>query len=94
MTPSEVAAVFQEVLGTDQVTADDNFFEVGGNSMLALTLISRINARYGTSLPLIEVIHNPTPAGLARFIARSGAGTAVQGAYRPAGLAAAGEEPL
>ncbi len=95
MTPSEVTAVVQEVLGTDQIAADDNFFDVGGNSMLALTLISRIKARCGTSLPLIELISNPTPAGMARVIAQSGAGagTAVPGTYRLADLTAAAEEP-
>jgi acyl carrier protein len=64
----------QQTLGGDPVAIDDNFFDVGGNSLLALTLIAEIEKRYGATIHLIDVVHNPTPEGLARLIAESGQG--------------------
>ncbi len=77
MMPTEIAALVQELLDIDQVAPEDNFFDVGGNSILALALISEIRQRYGTTLPLIDVIRNPTPVGLAQLIARSRGGRTV-----------------
>jgi acyl carrier protein len=77
MTPTEIAALVQELLDVDQVAPEDNFFDMGGNSILALTLISEIKEQYGATLPLIDVIRNPTPAGLARLITQSNGGRTV-----------------
>lgn len=65
MTPTEVAVLMQDLLDSDKPAADDNFFDIGGNSILALRLISEIHNRSGAVLPLIEVIRNPTPDGIA-----------------------------
>jgi acyl carrier protein len=77
---TEVAALVKELLDIDQVTPEDNFFDLGGNSILALTLISEIKERYGATLPLIDVIRNPTPAGLAQLITQSDGGRTVDAA--------------
>lgn len=45
-----VAEVWQELLEVDRVGADDNFFEIGGNSLLSLRAISAIEARAGCRL--------------------------------------------
>jgi acyl carrier protein len=71
VTPTEVAMLVQEILDTDQIEIDDNFFDVGGNSLLALTLISKIKERSGAALSLTSVISNPTPEGLAQLIAEA-----------------------
>ncbi|HLX47999.1 MAG TPA: phosphopantetheine-binding protein [Streptosporangiaceae bacterium] len=67
-TPGEVAALIQEILGIDEMATDENFFDVGGSSMLALTLMSRIEQRWAVTLSLISVIQNPTPELLAGLI--------------------------
>lgn len=69
MTPTQAAEIVAEVLETEQVATDDNFFEIGGNSLLALTLIERLKDTTGVALPLIEVVRHPTPDGLAEAIA-------------------------
>jgi nonribosomal peptide synthetase CepC len=71
VTAGKIAALIQEVLAIKQMAVDDNFFEVGGSSILALALIGKIKEEYGASLPLIDVIRNPTPSGLAQLVAES-----------------------
>ncbi|MEU7133057.1 amino acid adenylation domain-containing protein [Streptomyces sp. NPDC046261] len=59
-----IAALWAELLGT-RVTVHDDFFEAGGNSILAIRLIAGIQAEYGIALPVREVFARPTVAGLA-----------------------------
>jgi acyl carrier protein len=53
-TPMEttLAALWAEVLGADQVGADDDFFDLGGNSLVAVQLIARVRNRLGVKLPM------------------------------------------
>ncbi|MET8079262.1 phosphopantetheine-binding protein [Streptomyces sp. NPDC005303] len=69
MTPHQIADIFGEIIETDEIAPDDNFFEVGGNSMLALQLIARLTERCGPGLRLIDIVREPTPEGLARTLA-------------------------
>ena len=70
-TPGEVAAIIGEILGIGDMATDENFFEMGGNSILALMLISRIEQRWAAKLSMINVIHHATPAMLADLIAKN-----------------------
>ena len=69
-----VAAVYAELLGRDRVGADDSFFDLGGNSMVATRVVARLRAELATDLPLLWLFTDPTPAGLARRIAENTAG--------------------
>jgi acyl carrier protein len=69
MTVDEVAGLMRILLEDDEVEPDDNFFDVGGTSLLAIELISAIKDRAGVSLPLIDVIRNPSPEGISRLVA-------------------------
>lgn len=68
MTPQRVVAVFRRVLDGDDITEDDDFFEVGGSSFSALTLVAQLNDESGVVLRMRDVIRARTPRGLAYVI--------------------------
>lgn len=48
-------SIWKELLGVEQVNPDDNFFERGGHSLLALSMVSRVELACGKRLPLLRV---------------------------------------
>ncbi|MGN0124819.1 MAG: amino acid adenylation domain-containing protein, partial [Rhodococcus sp. (in: high G+C Gram-positive bacteria)] len=69
-----VASVLAEVLGVEQVGLDDDFFGLGGNSLVATKLVSRLNAELPTRVPLQWLFREPGVEGLAALIDRESAG--------------------
>ena len=61
-TDTEIALckIWQKVLGVDKVSITDNFFRIGGNSILAITVISRINKILSIELTVKELFLNTT----------------------------------
>ncbi|WP_278263626.1 non-ribosomal peptide synthetase [Nocardia sp. AG03] len=66
-TPVEeaVAAVFAEVLGSERVSVDQSFFELGGNSLSATKVVARVNSALGSGIALRDLFDAPTVAQLA-----------------------------
>ncbi|SNT48360.1 amino acid adenylation domain-containing protein, partial [Rhodococcoides kyotonense] len=79
-TPVEetVAAVVAEVLGAARVGADDDFFALGGNSLLATQVVARLGAALDTQVPVRAIFEDPTVAALAaRVEEHAGSGAAI-----------------
>jgi len=66
---NHVAALFAETLGRDRVGMRDNFFELGGDSLLTASLISRLRDNGLGTLSVLEILADPTPAGICRKLA-------------------------
>ncbi|MGW4285161.1 amino acid adenylation domain-containing protein, partial [Nocardia sp. NPDC004750] len=60
-----VAGVFGEVLGVARVGADDDFFALGGNSLVATQAVARLGAAVDARVPVRALFETPTVAGLA-----------------------------
>jgi thioesterase domain-containing protein/acyl carrier protein len=69
-TPTEqlIAQMWGELLGVENVSADDNFFDLGGHSLLAVQVINRLRKRTGKSLPLTALLEAPTVEQLAALV--------------------------
>jgi acyl transferase domain-containing protein len=67
-TESELAEMWQLLLGVAPVGITDNFFELGGHSLLAIQVISRIAERFEVDLSVARVFEMPTIAALAPII--------------------------
>ncbi len=65
-TPLQVqlSQMWNKVLGGVSVGPDDNFFDLGGNSLLAIRLLSEISKTHGVLVPLSQFFPNPTVSGL------------------------------
>jgi amino acid adenylation domain-containing protein/thioester reductase-like protein len=66
-TPEEqaIAGICAEVLNLERVSIHDNFFDIGGNSLIATRLIFQLQEHFQVRLPLVRLFETPTVAGLA-----------------------------
>ncbi|WP_219267618.1 non-ribosomal peptide synthetase [Pseudomonas sp. Xaverov 259] len=72
----QIAAIWAEILHLPRVGLDDNFFEVGGHSLLAIQITSRVQAELGLEVPLVEVFQTETLRAYAQAAATFRAGSA------------------
>jgi amino acid adenylation domain-containing protein len=66
----ELARVWEEVLGKECVGMLDNFFDVGGNSLLATKILARVRDSFDIDVPLTALFEKPTINELARDISQ------------------------
>jgi SAM-dependent methyltransferase/acyl carrier protein len=65
-----LAALWAEVLGIDEVGKDDDFFELGGDSLQAAVVINRLQERLGQVLYAVALFDAPTVGTLADYLLR------------------------
>ena len=61
----ELAAMWREMLGLEEVGVDDNFFDIGGDSLQATRLLARLEESHGVALPLKQLFEAATVSQLA-----------------------------
>ncbi|WP_164016685.1 type I polyketide synthase [Pyxidicoccus trucidator] len=66
-----LARVWQEQLGLEQLGIHDNFFDLGGNSLLWLKIVGRLKRELGRDVPLTSVFEAPTVATLAKKLGQA-----------------------
>jgi amino acid adenylation domain-containing protein len=67
-TETVLAGSYAAVLGRADIGATDSFFDLGGNSLQAMRLVSRIHDETGVDVGVASVFLHPTPRGLAASI--------------------------
>ena len=72
-TPIEeqVAGIWAEVMGRKPPGVFDNFFDLGGHSLMGMQIISRVNEELAVELPLRRLFQSPTVAGMVKAIVQT-----------------------
>ena len=63
-----IARIWAELLRRDRVGVEDNFFDLGGDSLLATQVVSRVRSAFGVDLPLRRFFEGSTVAALAGMV--------------------------
>jgi len=63
-----IAKLWQELLGLPSVGLEDNFFEMGGTSLIATVLLTKLNQALNLSLPIAAVFEYPTVRAMTEFL--------------------------
>lgn len=64
----EIIKIFRRILGFQQITMNESFFNIGGDSLQALQLVSEINNHFQVELRIKDIIENPTVFKLSTII--------------------------
>jgi thioesterase domain-containing protein len=67
-TERQVLRIWEEVLQMKGVGLTDDFFQIGGHSLMAVRLMAEVNSTCGLQLPLATIFRNPTVESLAAAI--------------------------
>ena len=64
--------VWQELLGIESLGIDDNFFDLGGNSLIGLKVIGRLKKELSIDISVVTLFEGPTVRALAAAISQNG----------------------
>ncbi|MEZ5674011.1 MAG: SDR family NAD(P)-dependent oxidoreductase [Thalassovita sp.] len=84
---TKLAQIWQELLGVDQIGAEDSFFDLGGHSLVAVRLFAKVKKAFGVDFPISVLFEAPTIRKCAALIAEAGGvaeSNSTEGAPKPA----------
>ena len=67
-----LAGIWCELLGVDDIGVHDNFFDLGGHSLIGIQLLAQVEQQHGKSLALKTLFQAPTIAGMAKLLQEGG----------------------
>ncbi len=92
-TEMAIAAVWQELLGRTRIDIDDNFFDLGGHSIMAIAVHTRLQRASAPHVRLVDLFEHPTVRALAQFVDASAARAAAVTQAEVEGEAVIAAEP-
>lgn len=81
-TERTIAGLWESALGINRLGLDDGFFELGGNSLVAVQLAARMREALAVELPIAVLFEHPTVRALAEFVAGAQGGRQSEEAVR------------
>jgi len=67
----EITEIWKKVLGLEKIGVNDNFFDIGGNSLKIIQISVELKKLLGTDISMAKMFQYPTIASLARYIAKA-----------------------
>ncbi|MFZ1685775.1 MAG: amino acid adenylation domain-containing protein [Flavobacteriales bacterium] len=67
-----LAGIWCELLGVEDIGVHDNFFDLGGHSLIGIQLLAQVEQQHGKSLALKTLFQAPTIAGMAKLLQEGG----------------------
>jgi len=67
-TEARLASIWQELLGAERVGINDNFFEIGGHSLLAMRVMSSIRKELSISVPIKMLFKFTSISDLSKYL--------------------------
>lgn len=64
----KIASLWADLLNIDKVGLDDNFFDLGGNSLMSIQCVARMKQEHGIDLPIVKLYQYPTIKGIASHL--------------------------
>ncbi len=89
-----VCALFAETLDLERIGRDDNFFDLGGSSLLALHLLQSIRRQGLGEVGVTTLFRSPTPAGVARMLGDAGDRPVATPRFASGQRPGSGEDPI
>jgi len=71
LNETKITHIFEEILQLDNISVEDDFFQLGGQSLSATILLSRINRAFNKDISLKEIFYNPSVKALASLVETS-----------------------
>ena len=71
-TELQLARIWEKILGLHPIGTSENFFEIGGTSLLAVRLFAEIQKQMGRNLPPVTLLHHPTVQALSSALKKDG----------------------
>jgi amino acid adenylation domain-containing protein len=69
-TEEKIASAWRQILKVERIGVHDDFFDLGGHSLAAMQVVSRLRGALSSSLNVLQMFEHPTIAGLAETIDR------------------------
>ncbi len=69
---ARLVEIWSDTLGIQPIGVTDNFQDLGGTSLDAVAMVSRIEEQFARKVPLVSLVQHPTIENLARLLRRSG----------------------
>jgi acyl-coenzyme A synthetase/AMP-(fatty) acid ligase len=77
-TEEKIASAWRQILKVDRIGVHDDFFDLGGHSLAAMQVVSRLRGSFSSPLNVLQMFERPTIASLAEIIDRESAAEEIE----------------